>query len=39
MTETLQSLGIDRMTVPERIALVETIWDSIVSDPSVESTS
>jgi putative addiction module component (TIGR02574 family) len=29
MTSTLQSLGIDRMTVEDRIALATAIWDSI----------
>jgi putative addiction module component (TIGR02574 family) len=33
MTPTLQALGIDRMTVEERIALVTAIWDSIASEP------
>ena len=28
----LQSLGIDRLTVDERLALVEEIWDSIADD-------
>jgi putative addiction module component (TIGR02574 family) len=29
---TLESLGIDRLTVAERIALVQQIWDSIAAD-------
>ena len=29
MAPTLQSLGIDRMTVADRISLVVAIWDSI----------
>lgn len=28
----LQSLGIDRLTVDERIALVEAIWESIAAE-------
>jgi putative addiction module component (TIGR02574 family) len=34
MNATAKSLGIDRLSIPERIALVESIWDSITSDPS-----
>jgi putative addiction module component (TIGR02574 family) len=29
MSPTLQALGIDRLSVPERIALAQAIWDSI----------
>ncbi|MBA3311978.1 MAG: addiction module protein [Planctomycetota bacterium] len=29
MSQSLQSLGIDRLSVEERIALVEMIWESI----------
>lgn len=29
MRPTLEALGIDRMTLPERLALVQAIWDSI----------
>ena len=29
MSPTLQALGIDKMTVEERIALVQEIWDSV----------
>jgi putative addiction module component (TIGR02574 family) len=29
MSPTLQTLGIDRLSVPERIALAQAIWDSI----------
>ncbi len=29
MAATLQSLGIDRLSVDERIALVQQLWDSI----------
>lgn len=32
MVPTLESLGIDRLTVDERIALVTAIWDSIAAD-------
>jgi putative addiction module component (TIGR02574 family) len=30
---TLESLGIDRLSIEERIALVGAIWDSIAADP------
>ncbi len=33
MSPTLQALGIDRMTVAERIALAAAIWDSIAPEP------
>ena len=32
MSPTFQSLGIDRLSVPERIALVQEIWDSIARE-------
>jgi putative addiction module component (TIGR02574 family) len=32
MTPTLNALGIDRMSVPDRIALVGAIWDSIAAE-------
>jgi len=32
MSQTLKSLGIDKLSVSERILLVEEIWDSIVGD-------
>ena len=32
MSATVKSLGIDRLGVEERLALVEEIWDSIVAD-------
>lgn len=32
MSATLQSLGIDQLTVGERIALVGAIWDSIAAE-------
>ncbi len=32
MSLTLQSLGIDRLTVTERLALVQEIWDSIAAE-------
>lgn len=32
MTATLQSLGIDCLTVAERIELLELIWDSIARE-------
>lgn len=33
MATTLEALGIDRLSVDERIALVQQIWDSIAADP------
>ena len=32
MTSTLHALGIDRLSVAERIALVQEIWDSIAAE-------
>jgi putative addiction module component (TIGR02574 family) len=32
MSPTLKSLGIDRLTLAERIELVENIWDSIAAE-------
>ena len=32
MATTLEALGIDRLSVDERIALVQQIWDSIAAD-------
>ncbi|HWE02545.1 MAG TPA: addiction module protein [Tepidisphaeraceae bacterium] len=32
MTASIQSLGIDRLSVDERIALVQQIWDSIAEE-------
>jgi putative addiction module component (TIGR02574 family) len=34
MTVTLQSLGIDQMPIPERLVLVQEIWDSIAAESS-----
>jgi len=34
MTATLTTLGIDRLTVAERIDLVQKIWDSIADESS-----
>lgn len=34
MSTILESLGIDRMPVAERIALVNLIWESIAADPA-----
>jgi putative addiction module component (TIGR02574 family) len=31
---TLEALGIDRLSVDERIILVQLIWDSIAADPA-----
>jgi len=33
MAPTLQTLGIDRMSVEDRIALATAIWDSIAIEP------
>ena len=33
MSATLQGLGIDRLSVDERIELVQAIWDSITPEP------
>jgi putative addiction module component (TIGR02574 family) len=32
MAVDLQALGIDRLSIAERIALVQAIWDSIAAD-------
>jgi putative addiction module component (TIGR02574 family) len=32
MSPTLQSLGIDQLSVPERLRLVQEIWDSIAAE-------
>ena len=32
MNASLKSLGIDRLSVEERLALVEELWDSIAED-------
>jgi putative addiction module component (TIGR02574 family) len=33
MPVTLESLGIDRLSIEDRIALAHAIWDSIATDP------
>ncbi len=33
MALTMKDFGIDRLSVPERIALVQEIWDSIAATP------
>ncbi|HEY7159590.1 MAG TPA: addiction module protein [Gemmataceae bacterium] len=33
MTPTMKDLGIDRLSVADRLALVQEIWDSIAADP------
>jgi putative addiction module component (TIGR02574 family) len=33
MAPTLQALGIDRISVEDRIALATAIWDSIAAEP------
>jgi putative addiction module component (TIGR02574 family) len=32
MSPTFQALGIDRMAIPDRIKLVQEIWDSIAAE-------
>jgi putative addiction module component (TIGR02574 family) len=32
MSSTLQTLGIDQLSVPERLTLVQEIWDSIAAE-------
>ena len=32
MSQTLKALGIDQLSVAQRILLVEEIWDSIVAE-------
>jgi putative addiction module component (TIGR02574 family) len=32
MSPTLQSLGIDKLSIPERMRLVQEIWDSIAAE-------
>lgn len=38
MSVSLKSLGIDRLSVEERLALVEELWDSIAEDAAVPLT-
>ena len=33
MAPTLEALGIDRMSVEDRIALATAIWDSVAAEP------
>ena len=33
MSPTLESLGIDKLSIEERIALAQEIWESIEADP------
>jgi putative addiction module component (TIGR02574 family) len=33
MAPTLQALGIDRLSIDDRIALATAIWDSIAAEP------
>jgi len=37
MTPTLESLGIDRLSIQERVALVQAIWDSIATEAEASS--
>ena len=32
MAQTMKELGIDKMSVEDRIALVQEIWDSVAAD-------
>jgi putative addiction module component (TIGR02574 family) len=32
MAPSLQALGIDKLSVPERLTLIDEIWDSIAAD-------
>jgi putative addiction module component (TIGR02574 family) len=32
MSPILEALGIDRLSIPERLALVQDIWDSIAAE-------
>jgi putative addiction module component (TIGR02574 family) len=34
MAITIESLGIDRMSVSDRLSLVQQIWDSIAAEPA-----
>lgn len=33
MPPTLEDLGIDKLSIPDRISLVQAIWDSIAAAP------
>ncbi len=33
MARTMKDLGIDQMSIEDRLALVQEIWDSIAADP------
>ncbi|HTU21703.1 MAG TPA: addiction module protein [Gemmataceae bacterium] len=33
MAPTMKELGIDRLSIPDRITLVQEIWDSIAAHP------
>jgi putative addiction module component (TIGR02574 family) len=33
MAPSLQALGIDKLSVEDRIALIQAIWDSIAAEP------
>ena len=35
MSATLQSLGLDKLTVTERLALIGQLWESLEVDPPV----
>ena len=38
MSVSLKSLGIDRLGIEQRLALVEELWDSIAADSAAPST-
>ena len=33
MSPTLEALGINRLSIEERLALIQAIWDSIAAEP------
>ena len=33
MSPTLETLGIDRLSVEDRLALIQAIWDSVAAEP------
>ena len=39
MTSTMIAMGIDKLSIPERISLVQDIWDSIPSEEELPELS
>ena len=39
MPPTLESLGLDRLTRAERLAVVQALWDTIAAEPAVPTLS